>query len=186
MVSFRFIQLMLTTMTSSSSALLIVPTNAIQPPPGSDTGVALGCAEAWPDYVLCPSLPNRKAKRRPSNLSRRNKCDERKVHEFIQKIPNPSILPVPGVAPGVPVFVPINYELPSLPNDPSLTTVTKTKTSSQDGAPMSGLFAGSMVDTAAGQQPSGSFYLPSTDESILSKLPSFDSSDGGGDANWTN
>lgn len=93
-------------------------------------------------------------------------------------MPNPSILPAPGLVPGVPVFVPINYEQPSLPNDPSLLTTTTT-TSSQDEVPLSGLLAGSSVDTAAGQRPSGSFYLPSSDESILSQLPSLDSSGGG-------
>lgn len=88
---------------------------------------------------------------------------------------------MPGLAPGGPVYAPINYEQPSLPNEPIVTTTT---TSSKVEAPMSGLLAGSIVDTAAGQPPSGSFYLPSSDESVLSQLSSFDFSDGGVDASF--
>ncbi len=79
------------------------------------------------------------------------------------------------------MFAPIKYEQPSLPNEPILTTTT---TSSQVEAPLSGLLAGSIVDTAAGQPPSGSFYLPSSDESALSQLSSLDSWDGGVDASF--
>lgn len=89
---------------------------------------------------------------------------------------------MPGLAPGAPVLVPINYEQPSLPNEPFLTTTTST--SSQVEAPLSGLLAGSIVDTAAGQPPSDSSYLPSSDEGVLSQLSSLDSSDGGVDASF--
>lgn len=180
-----------------------------KPPPGADVGIALGCAEAWPDFVTCPSLPNRKAKRRPGTLNKRNKCDERAIHEFIQKLPTPSIPKMlPGFAPGAPVFVPINYEQqqqPSLPTIESFltpTTPTTITTSSQvgeaPGAPLSGsgsglLASSSIVDTTAAagqQQPSSdsSSYLPSSDEGFLSQLSSsLDSSSsdsGGGDVSF--
>ena len=173
------------TMTSFSNESLTLSPNAVQPPPGSDTGVAHGCDEAWPHHVLCPSLPNRKVKRRPANLSRRNKCDERNMNEFIQKLPTPGRFPVPGLSPVAPQFVPIIYEQPSLPNDPGLLTTTTTTTTTTtapipDDALLSGLSAGSIVGTA-GQPPSGSFHLPSSDESVLSQLPPLDFSDGGVD-----
>lgn len=90
-------------------------------------------------------------------------------------MPDPGTLGVPGAAPPVaaPGLIPINYEQPSLPNTPSLTT------SSQDNAPVSGLLADSIVGT--GQPPSGSYYPPSSDGSILSQLPATGSSDGGFD-----
>lgn len=92
------------------------------------------------------------------------------------------MLTVPGLAPAAPAYAPINYEQPNLPNEPILTTATTT--SSQVEAPLPGLSAGSIVDTEAGQPPSGSFYLPSLDESDLSQLPSLDSSNGGVDASF--
>lgn len=84
-------------------------------------------------------------------------------------MPNPGLSPIPGAAPA-PGLIPINYEQPSLPTTPSLTT------SSQDKAPVSGLLADSIAGTD--QPPSGSYYPPLSDGSILSQLPATGSSVG--------